>query len=102
MRKKLHIGEFQEFGFLVEAEFKPNLKASESDRAFDEFIDEIEANKLGFSGGSSPDGFQGFVTAIEKYQSPNTAHREKIKKWLENRIEISKYEVGNLVDAWYD
>lgn len=98
----MHVGEFQELGFQIEAELKPNLKFSESDKIFDEFINEIEANKLLFGGGSSPEKFQGFVTGSKNFQSPTDEQREKIKSWLENRVEISKCEVGKFKDAWYD
>src|SRR5687768_5848614 len=102
LRKKLHVGEFQEFGFQVEVKFKLNLSESVSDKIYDDFIALIEANNLAFGGGSSPETFQGFVTAWGNYQSPCEEQRKKIEKWFESHIQIADYEVGKLVDAWYD
>jgi len=102
LRKKLHVGEFQVFGFEVSANFKSNLTEAESDKFYDEFIAEIEANKLLFGGGGGPESMQGFVTAAKNHQSPTVAQREKIKNWLENHRGIADCKVGNFKDAWYD
>ena len=102
LRKKFHRGEFQQFGFEVEAKFRAGLSEPEFDGIYDEFIEEIEAEKLLFGGGGGPSNIQGFVTASGKYQSPTDAQREKIKQWFESRGEISECKVGKLFDAWYD
>ncbi len=102
LRKKFRRGEFQELGFRLDVKFKPNLSEAVFDNFYDGFIALIEENKLAFGGGGSPESFQGFITAWEKYRSPLAEQREKIEKWLENYPEISESEVGKLVDAWYD
>jgi uncharacterized protein len=102
LRKKLHVGEFQVFGFEVSVKFKSNLSETDSDKLYDEFIGEIEANKLLFGGGGGFESMQGFVTGSKNYQSPTIAQREKIKNWLENHREIAQCKVGNFKDAWYD
>ncbi len=102
LRKKYHVGEFQEFGFEIFVTFRLNLSETDSDQLYDEFIVEIEANKLLFGGGGGLGSMQGFVTASKNYQSPNIEQREKIKNWLENHREIAGCKVGNFKDAWYD
>lgn len=102
LRKKIRVGEFQEFGFQVEVKFKLNLSKSVSNKFYSDFIALIEENKLAFGGGSSPESLQGFVTGWEKYRSPTDVQRKKIENWLKDRKEISKCEVGILKDAWYD
>lgn len=102
LRKKFRRGEFQEFGFQIDVKFEPGVGEAVSDKFYDEFIALIEENKLAFGGGSSPESLQGFVTAWEKYRSPTNEQREKIEKWLSGYSEITKFEVGKLVDAWYD
>ena len=100
LRKKLHVGEFQQFGFQISAKFDPVLNELDSDRLYDEFIEQIEENGLSFGGG--PENIQGFIASPERFGSRTVAQREKIKNWLTGRREISDCEVGNFKDAWYD
>ena len=102
LRKKLHVGEFQEFGFEVLIKFKSNLDEAGFDKFVDEFIDKVEENKLLFGGGGGADAWSGFITTLANYQSPSIVQKEKIKDWLENHQGISECKVGNLKDAWYD
>lgn len=102
LRKKFHIGEFQELGFEISVEFKSNLSETDFDKFYNEFIEEIEENKLLFGGGGGPEVCQGFVTSSIKYQSPTDEQREKIKIYLESLPDIAKCDVGKLKDAWYD
>ena len=102
LRKKLRIAEFQELGFEISVEFKSNLSKTDFDKFLDEFIEEIEENKLLFGGGGNEEVWAGFVTSSKNYQSPTDEQRKKIKSWLESRPEIAKCEVGNFTDAWYD
>jgi len=102
LRKKFHIGDFQELGFEVSCKFKWSLNETELDRFIDEFIGKIEENKLLTGGGGGNTGWTGFVTSQKKHYSPTNEQREKIKYWLENRPEIAESEVGNFIDAWYD
>ncbi len=102
LRKKYHVGEFQEFGFEISATFQNYLSATEIDKIFDAFINEIEANELLFGGVSSHQTIKGFVTATKKYQSPTDAQRVKIKNWFESQPGIAECKVGNFINAWYD
>lgn len=101
LRKKFHIGEFQELGFEIYVESKSNLSETDFDKFYDEFIEKIEENKLSFGGGG-PKVWQGFVTSPIKHQSPTDQQRENIKNFLESLPDIAKCEVGKLKDAWYD
>ena len=102
LRKKLHIGEFQDFGFRIRVRFRPDFSESDADKFWSEFIGEIERHHLAFGGGGDTESLKGFVEAQKKHESPTPAQREAIEHWLESREEISECEVGNLVDAWYD
>lgn len=101
LRKKFHVGEFQESGFEVFVNLKPDLSEIEFDKFYDEFIDVIEENKLLFGGGGWKT-LQGFVTSAKKFASPIVEDREKIKIWLEKRQEVIDCTVGNFLDAWND
>jgi uncharacterized protein YggL (DUF469 family) len=102
LRKKFHIGEFQELGFEIFVKFKSELSELTFDAFLDDFIGEIEKNKLLFGGGSDVNTLEGFVTASQKYQSPTDLQIGNIKNWLKTRTEISEGEVGKLKDAWYN
>lgn len=102
LRKKYHLGEFQELGFEIRVEFEPNLSRTEFDKLYDEFIEKIEENNLAFGGGGGPEIWQGFVSGFENYQFPTNEQRDTIKNYLESLPDIAKCEVGNLKDAWYD
>ncbi len=101
LRKKFHLGEFQEFGFEIFVKFKSDLNENEFDKFLDVFIDLIEENKLLFSGGGK-ENWEGFVTSASKFASPTDIDREKIKLWLEKREEVVGYNIGEFLDAWND
>lgn len=100
LRKKHHLGEFQEFGFEIFTELKPDLSENDFDKFLDDFIDEIENEKLSFGGGGNREIWQGFVTSDEKYTSPTEEQKEKIQKWLESRDEVGDIKIGEFRDAW--
>lgn len=97
LRKKLRVGEFQEFGFNV----KISLAATLSREGEEVFIDDlltavIEPKSLGYAGWVRG----GFIVPIEP-GSVTEQDREDIRKWLEARAEVEAVEVGPLEDAWY-
>lgn len=95
LRKKLHVDEFQEFGFEVSFQFQPGLPQDTISRFWDDFIAEaIERNGLAYGGGT-----EGFVS-LWKHGSAIEAHREQVRSWLSVRPELSSVEVGALVDAY--
>lgn len=100
LRKKYHLGEFQEFGFEVLVELNPDLSEEEFDKFLDDFIDEIERNDLLFGGGGNTKKWEGFVTSDKKYTSPTEEQKEEIKKWSESRNEVIKVTTGEFRDAW--
>ena len=100
LRKKFHVGEFQELGFEIFANLKSDLSEKEFDKFYDEFIDVIEENKLLFGGGGGLEDSKGFISSAKKFASPTVEDREQIKIWLEKREEVVDYKVGDFVDTW--
>jgi uncharacterized protein YggL (DUF469 family) len=100
LRKKFHVGEFQELGFDVFVNLKSYLGETEFDTFYDEFIGVIEENKLSFGGGGGLEDVKGFVCSPEKFASPTIEDREQIKIWLERREEVADYKLGDFVDGW--
>ncbi|HLM00967.1 MAG TPA: 50S ribosome-binding protein YggL [Pyrinomonadaceae bacterium] len=102
LRKKFHVGEYQEFGFEVFVTLKPQLTEAAFDEFLSDFIDLVEANKLLFSGGGKEESWGGFITSAKKFASPAENDRQTTKGWLENRPGISETKVGEFQDAWND
>jgi len=100
LRKKFHVGEFQELGFQIFANLKSDLSEIEFNKFYDEFIDVIEENKLLFGGGGGPEDLKGFITSAKKFASPIAEDREQIKIWLEKRGEVIGYKLSDFVDSW--
>jgi uncharacterized protein YggL (DUF469 family) len=96
LRKKLHVGEFRQFGF--EVSFRLPEQLSESDLAsfWDRFILEaIEANGLAYGGGTS-----GFATGWGRATATDD-HRQFVISWLAAQPEVSSVVTGELIDAWH-
>ncbi|MBN3751623.1 DUF469 family protein [Paraburkholderia sp. Tr-20389] len=101
LRKKLHIGEFQEFGFEVVARLASPLSSEERDKLLDLFIEQcIEPSDLGFGGGLNDD-LSGFAVSMQKRGSATDEQRETVRLWLDGRSEFSVVDVAPLTDAWY-
>lgn len=100
LRKKFHVGEFQELGFEIIANLKSDLTEMESDKFYDEFIEFIEKNKLLFGGGGGLEDLKGFIISAKRFSSPTIEDREEIKNLLEKCEEVIEYKVFDLQDIW--
>lgn len=100
LRKKLHRGEFQEFGFCVSFDLVPGLTVQERNHVLDEFIDMIEQHGLEFGGGGARDTWEGFV-ALDSRGTATETHRAAVREWLQTQAKISAVRIGELRDAWY-
>ncbi|WP_167086818.1 50S ribosome-binding protein YggL [Massilia frigida] len=101
-RKKKHVGEFQEFCFVVKARYRnaPGLPALFA--MMDEFIDvAIEGQGLVFGGGGT-EAFHGVVSSGVSYAPLGECHRASVGAWLENQALLEDVIVGPLIDAWTD
>jgi uncharacterized protein YggL (DUF469 family) len=101
LRKKLHLGEYQEFGFEVSCSFVSDLSDEQFDNFIDTFIQEaIESNRLSFGGGGDKQEWKGFVT-LDRRGSATEKHKTGVSKWLESNPEVIDFKVGGLIDSWY-
>lgn len=99
LRKKLHIGEFQELGLNLSFSLKDVLDAEALEAFADEFIFEaIENNGLVYGGCVGKESC-GFV-ALEVRGSVTDVHIAKLKSWLQAKSNVTNIEIGALVDAW--
>ncbi|MBA5636066.1 YggL family protein [Duganella sp. LX20W] len=101
-RKKKHLGEFQEFGFQVDADISGPMNEADRDSFVDQFLLElIEANGLGFGGGIN-NTFSGYIVAMKANVKIDETHRELVRAWLERQSMLKNVVIGPLQDAWYN
>jgi uncharacterized protein YggL (DUF469 family) len=99
LRKKLHLGEFQELGFTVSASCPPAWDETERDRAMLELLSVVEARGLVFGGGDSASGMDGHIGLAQR-GSPTEDDRQAIETCLKE-IGFTEVRVSPLEDAWY-
>ncbi len=94
LRKKLHVGEFQEFGLA----FKVQRKAGALDISFVDALltDVIDPRGLEFGGWASG----GFVSRLG-HGSLTEEDRQVLIDWLSKRADVETVLMSGLVDAWY-
>jgi len=101
LRKKKHLGEFQQLGFELSFRYRP-ADAETDNVLLDAFLREaIEANGLQFGGGGGPGAWAGFAASDARYGGATDADRETVRAWLASRSEITEFAVGPLRDAWH-
>ena len=99
-RKKLHLAEFQEFGFLVNWQFAEGTSIETIDGTVDRFIAEvIQPNGLAYEG-SGYLHWEGLV-CLENIGKCDESHRQLVKKWLEEN-KLQQIEISELFDIWWD
>ena len=99
-RKKMHLAEFQELGFLVKFNFAESTGIDQIDATVDRFIDEvIKANGLDYEGNGYL-AWEGLV-CLEKLGKCDENHRQLVKTWLENNG-LQNVQVSELFDIWWD
>lgn len=94
LRKKLHVGEFQEFGLA----YKATIKAGSNevvlvDTLLDEFIDPRGLEFGGWAAG-------GFVSKTSP-GSVTEEDRQALIEWLSKRPEVESVLMSGKLDAWY-
>jgi hypothetical protein len=100
LRKKLRLGEFQEFGFELRFRLEPTLGQDEVDRFSDSFLlQAIEDNDL-LCGGSCGLEWDVFVTR-DRRGSVSAKHTAVVRAWLERHPAVHDVFVGELQDAWH-
>ena len=99
-RKKLHLAEFQELGFLVNWQFAEGTSIETIDETVDRFIAEvIQPNGLAYEG-SGYLHWEGLV-CLEKIGKCDESHRQLVKKWLEEN-KLQHIEISELFDICWD
>lgn len=97
LRKKLHIGEFQVFGFEYDLVWSDVPSVEVKERFIDKLLEEvIEPRSLALCGGVNC----GFILA--RRGSATDEDRAAFEAWLRQWADVCHARVGQLQDAWYD
>ncbi|MCB6181968.1 YggL family protein [Leeia sp. TBRC 13508] len=105
-RKKLHLGEFQEFGFGVTTVCQKDLTEQQLAVLLDDFLtNAIESNQLVFGGGFEAEAgdlrLEGYIMLDARQGSVSEEQRAAVEAWLKARSELTEVSVEALSDAWY-
>jgi len=101
LRKKLHIGEFKEYGFSLDLTFDKNIV--DFNHAFDSLLDFLELNHWVFGGGGdeNSNNISGFICKLQR----GTLTQEdciKVQVWLRSQDWIIGFIIYALKDVWHD
>lgn len=97
LRKKMHLDEFQEFGFEYELSLKEDLTTEQEDALMDRFVTELLAPRFLAAGGWV---LEGFVTSYHR-GSATDEDRAATLAWFRAQPEVNEASVSELKDAWY-
>ncbi|MFO7713018.1 50S ribosome-binding protein YggL [Desulfosarcina sp.] len=99
LRKKLHVGEYAEWGRQI---IITRNRKDEFDEFLDAFIDEaIIANECGCGGSGKEDRLEVVVELGRRSEDPD-ARLNKIIAWLDSRADVEKWKVGDEFDVWHE
>lgn len=100
LQKKLYMGEFTEYGFMLSCSL-----GLESDQDFskllDQFITVIESRDLVMAGGGDKTQFEAFIWSAHRYGSASQDDITVITEWFKALPTVDELKVSELVDANY-
>jgi uncharacterized protein YggL (DUF469 family) len=100
LQKKLYLGEFTEYGFMLSCSL-----GLESDQDFskllDQFITVIENRDLVMAGGGDKTQFEAFIWSAHRYGSATQEDIAVITAWFKALPSVDQLKVSELVDANY-
>jgi len=100
LRKKLHVGEFQVFGFAIT--FTINRQLKNFDDALDGWIDYVESQSWCFGGGGSvlDNEIEGYLCRYDR-GSLTESDRDLVAYWLAEQSWVTAHYLAPLSDVWY-
>lgn len=103
LRKKLHLGEFQELGFYVSAKYREALTSDATDKDADEFVEFAVANQLCVFGVHSNDGFGCALQHETDYRNVEPQQYDAMVAWVKRHplVDPATVKVTELFDVHY-
>lgn len=107
LRKKLYIGEFQESGFLIRADFCQSVASSQTEGLCDKIIDYCEDNNLAFGGSCNSKGIDAFLTRLhnKSQKQANSITQEECNEFgefLKYIVNVDKLNINFIKDVYRD
>lgn len=100
LRKKLHLGEFQELGFTVKFSFPEGTSRDDVNKVIDQFLDDVIApNGLAFEGYGLLN-WEG-VICLREVGHCTIEHQTLIKNALE-KANLENIQISDIFDIWWD
>jgi uncharacterized protein YggL (DUF469 family) len=100
LRKKLHRGEFQEFGFAVAWQFTSAQDDETLNLFFQALVKMVEDRELTFGGGGDTKQGSGFFCKKGR-GSTSEEDRSLVTKWFGDLGPVVSAKSGTLEDAWH-
>lgn len=102
LRKKKHIGDFQELGFSLSFMMKPGISQAELEVFAEVFLTQtFETNSLCFVGTGDLLKWDGLVMTTE-VGMVTEEQRQSMISWLEKNDIVGDIDASELLDVWYD
>jgi len=100
LRKKLRVGEFQEFGFAIS--FRFDSQHCNLEQALNQWIEFVESQGWGFAGGGKEgaDILSGYLVRFKR-GTLNDADRGLAQQWLDGKPGFACIHCGELSDTWH-
>jgi len=100
-RKKMRVGEFQELGFSLQAQFVAGLEVATQDALLDDWLTTVDQAGVSFGGQFDAQGMlEGLVFPVAQVKVTE-ALRSSLLDWLKNRSEVAGIEASALFDLWH-
>lgn len=102
LRKKLHIGEFQELGFSLSFTLKGEQTPEELESFVELFLTHaIDPQGLCYAGSGSQTQWDGLVM-LNAMGSVSEEQRKSVISWFEKAENVENLDASELLDVWYE
>lgn len=92
LRKKLFLGEFQEY--LLEVEMRVDNAQISNDDFIDRWLDEVETNHMMCGGGGGANGTWSFVVGCHADLEGLQRKRANLERWLQSEASIKEFTLS--------
>ncbi|WP_337840552.1 50S ribosome-binding protein YggL [Rheinheimera sp.] len=100
LQKKLYLGEFAEYGFMLSCKL-----ALADEHAFSAFLEnvigQVEQRDLVMAGGGDNTQFEAFIWSAHRYGSATVEDIAAVTAWFNSQPQVSELKTSELVDANY-
>jgi len=100
LMKKLYLGEFAEYGFMLSCKLQL-ADEQQFSQFLEQVIDQIESRELVMAGGGDKTQFEAFIWSAHRYGSASQDDVKALSDWFAVQAGVSELKTSELVDANY-